>query len=176
MAKRVSLIDFQRALSERIAKAVTVTSASSRVGVRAGSRHWLLRLDQIAEINFVPQIDSIPLVRPWFHGLANLRGRMVGLVDMADFLGDGATVQSPDNRVVVLSDRFGFGAGLIVNRVMGLRDTAAMQLTMPTDADPDFVAGRYTDGEERQWGEIDLTRLVWTPEFLQLEASASTEA
>ncbi len=176
MAERVRLIDFQRALSERIARAVTVTSASSRLGVNAGGRHWLLRLDEIAEVNFLPQIDTIPLVRPWFRGIANLRGRMVGMVDMSDFLGNGATESSPGNRVVVLADRFGFGAGLIVSHVLGLRDTAAMQPEASSDADSAFVAGRYTDGEDRQWREIDLARLVTAPEFLQVEAAAVAHA
>ena len=91
MAKRISLQEFQAGLARRLAEARD-TRASALLAVQAGSRNWLLDLAEAGEILAVPPLAPVPLVHPWFRGLASVRGNLFGVVDFAAFHGEAPVV------------------------------------------------------------------------------------
>ena len=86
---RLSLRDYQRELAERLRQADSTRSAS-KLGVQVGSETWLIDLVEAGEVIPVPPITPVPLTRPWFRGVANVRGNLYSVVDFAAFLGAGA--------------------------------------------------------------------------------------
>ncbi len=73
----------------------------------------------LAEILPVGAITRIPQVQPWMRGVANVRGKLLPVVDGALFLG-GASGPARQQRILVIGVEE-FSAGLIVDRVDGLR-------------------------------------------------------
>ena len=75
-----------------------------------------------------------------------------------------------ERRVILVSDRLVGGSGLLVSRMLGLRNpeqfTAAPR---PTDA-PAWVGGVFTDAGGSRWLELDLSALVREPRFLEVGA------
>ena len=68
------------------------------------------------------------------------------------------------------SDRLVGGAGLLVSRMLGLRNPEQFTATeRPADAPP-WVAGTYTDAGATRWLELDLTALVREQRFLEVGA------
>ena len=72
--------------------------------------------------------------------------------------------------MILVSDRLVAGAGLLVSRMLGLRNpeqfTAAPR---PADAPP-WVAAVYTDAGGTRWLELDLPALVREQRFLEVGA------
>ena len=91
MAERLSLRDYQLELSARLQRAETDGRAASKLGLEAGGAAWLVDLTEAGEMLPVPPISAVPLARPWFRGVANIRGNLYSVVDFAAFLGGEAT-------------------------------------------------------------------------------------
>ena len=88
MAKQ-ALRDFQHRLAERLQAARTQGVAASWLAVRAGAERLLVPLSHAAEIFPWTDVQRVPYVQPWFLGVANLRGNLCGVVDLAAFLHGG---------------------------------------------------------------------------------------
>ena len=65
-------------------------------------------------------ITRIPGSKSWVKGLANVRGQLLPMIDLRQFLGSGATAPQRNTRVVVVNHRE-IPAGLIVDEVLGFR-------------------------------------------------------
>lgn len=87
MAKKTSLRDFQAYLAGRLTTAAQGRSASSWLGVRAGEENWLIDLSDSGEIVQALKLTAVPLTRPWFAGIANIRGSLHAVADFSVFCG-----------------------------------------------------------------------------------------
>jgi twitching motility protein PilI len=168
-AARLDLRTFQQELALRLAKKTTAQVESSRLGLASNGGRWLVRLADAGEVITLPQIVSVPLTQRWFLGVANVRGNLYGVVDFAGFLGGAPVTISAPTRLVLFGPRVGeINAGLVVERVLGLRNLSDLTpVAAPADAAP-WYAQRWIDGEGEAWQEIDLPRLAKTPGFLQV--------
>src|SRR5438445_12530159 len=106
MAKQISLREFQQGLAQRLREAQTEAEPTSRLGVQAGSRDWLLKLDDAGEMLPLPEISGVPLTKSWYKGLANIRGVLASVVDFAAFLGREPTVPTHECRLVLILGSF----------------------------------------------------------------------
>ncbi len=172
MARQVKLTDFQRALSARLAEAANRQVASSnRLGVSTGPRQWLLRLDQAGEVLFAPEIHEVPLTRSWFRGVANVRGHLISVMDWSEFAGNAQATLNYRSRVVLLSERLGVPAGLLVGTVSGLKSVDALERAPAVAAVAPWTVARYRDADGRIWEEVDLAQVVVDASFLRVEAA-----
>ena len=171
-AGKVDLRVFQQELAARLASKTTAQVESSRLGLASGGRQWLVSLAHAGEVIATPQIVPVPLTKPWFAGIANIRGNLYSVVDFAGFLDAAAApmqLSGASTRLVLFGPRVGeLRAGLIVPQVLGLRNLSTLAPAgRPADAPPWF-GERWVDGDAGEWQEIDLTRLAQDPEFLQV--------
>ncbi|MCZ7565838.1 MAG: chemotaxis protein CheW [Burkholderiales bacterium] len=114
----------------------------------------------------VPPIAPVPLTRPWYRGLTNIRGNLYGVVDLAAFQGGAETAVTPDSRLVLVAERFNMASALLVSRMLGLRNIQALEREEAQTACA-WERGRYRDGEGRVWHELGMTELVFHDGFLQ---------
>src|SRR5205814_5787231 len=84
---RIDLQSFQQELANRLASKTAAQVESSRLGLACGGERFLIRLGDAAEVVAVPPIATVPLTQPWFLGLANVRGNLYSVVDLAAFVG-----------------------------------------------------------------------------------------
>ena len=166
MAKHLSLREFQQALAARLAEAGAETAPHARLGVQAGGRLWLIRLEDAGEVLPMPAVTPVPLTRPWFLGLANIPGNLACVVDFAGLMGDPPTERSPDCRLVLVAERFAAHSGLLVARMMGLRNIHQLQAE-EGGVDRPWIRGAFRDPEGRRWYELDIGALVAQDDFLQ---------
>ena len=170
--RRERLRDFQSQLLERMQGARAGGAISSNhLGIMIGQDRYLLNLREAGEIVSLSQISPVPLTRDWYLGLLNLRGNLVGVVDIQRFRGLPKIEQNADCRVIVFSSGLMFNAGLLVSKVLGLRNAADM--TVQSDS-PDNNAGwlhqRYLDNNNQIWHELSLATLIQDGEFLHIGA------
>jgi twitching motility protein PilI len=170
MSRRTGLREFQLSVAERIRTAATRTALSSKLGFQVGAESWIVALDQVNEVIPVPPTVGVPLTQSWFRGLANVRGNLYSVLDFSAFKGGEPIPAGVERRVILISDRLMGGAGLLVSRMLGLRNpeqfTAAQR---PAEAPP-WVAGAFTDAGGTLWFELDLPALVREQRFLEVGA------
>ena len=164
MDTRTSLRDYQRDLAERLRNAQGAANASM-LGVQVDDEAWLVDLREAGEVIPVPPITPLPLTRPWFRGVANVRGNLYSVVDFAAFLGAGVCEGGAEARILLLGERFRSGAALLVDRALGLRNPAELRAREPAAGARAWLRGEYEDDSGR-WSELDVAALVRDAEFL----------
>jgi twitching motility protein PilI len=163
MAARLSLRDYQRDLAERLRNAEAGRSASM-LGVQVDDESWLVDLKDAAEVIPVPTIIPVPLTRPWFKGLANIRGNLYSVIDFPAFLQRKPVTLVEQSRLLLLGEHFRLGVALLIDRSLGLRNPA--QLTLQEAQAQSWSRAEYTDDEGRLWKELDVAQLAQHPDFL----------
>ncbi len=172
METRPSLRKFQESLAARLREAAGEPVSTSRLGLQSGARNWMLKLEDAGEIVPVPDVTPVPLTKPWFLGLANVRGVLVSVVDLSRFAGGPATARTPEARIVLAADRYQARAGILVDRMLGLRVIEHMKPgQVDAGARPSWAGADLLDADGRCWTELEMQRLVTGEEFLQAGVS-----
>jgi twitching motility protein PilI len=170
-AAKLDLRAFQQELATRLASKTAAQVESSRLGFACGDAQWLIRLNDAGEVVAVPAIADVPLTKPWFRGLANIRGNLYSVIDFAAYLGYGMTPPASHNRLVLFGQRAGeLNAGIVVSRVLGLRNLAELAPAAALSDARSWYTQRWIDADGNAWQEIDLARLAREPAFLQVGA------
>ena len=165
MAGKTSLRDYQRDLAERMRNAEAGRSASM-LGLQVDDEAWLVDLTEAAEVVPVPAITPVPLTRPWFRGMANIRGNLYSVVDFPAFLQRQPVTLGEGSRLLLLGERFRLGAALLIDRSLGLRNPT--QLTRKEGEPGPWARAAYTDADGKLWKELDLPQLAQHPDFLSV--------
>lgn len=170
LARRTRLREFQAQLVERMQAARTGTSPyASKLGVLIGQRPCLLNLQEAGEIISVGAITTVPLTHDWFLGLTNVRGNLVSVIDLARFQGHGVTPVDRESRIVVFAPSLSFNSGILVSRVLGLRNVADMRAQDgETESAAPWAPRQYVDRDSQVWTEIDLSLIVQDAQFLHV--------
>ncbi|MFJ2989778.1 chemotaxis protein CheW [Collimonas sp. NPDC087041] len=167
-SRRTRLREFQSHLLERMQAARSGAEAQeSQLGLLIGQSRWLLNLQEAGEIVAVDKISRVPLTHDWFLGLSNVRGSLISVIDFARYQGQGLTQIDKECRIVAFAPTFSFSSGLLVSRVLGLRNVAQMTL-QPAESIDSTGAKRYVDSESQVWTELSMARILQDPRFLQV--------
>ena len=169
---RIDLRLFQQELATRLASKTTAQVQSSRLGLSCAGERWLVRLADAAEVVAVPPLAAVPLTQPWFLGLANVRGNLYSVVDLAGFLGRGPVVSpgaSAQSRLILFGPRAGdMNVGVVVQSVLGLRNVADLTPIPSVPDSPAWYGQRWADPDGGAWQEFDLARLAADETFLRI--------
>lgn len=167
--RRSRLRRYQAQLLERMHAAKSGEIAAGReLGVQLGGARCLLDLTQVGEIVPFQPVTPVPLARDWYLGLANIRGSLTGVIDLARYRGEAPTAPAADCRIITFAPGLGFNCALLAARVLGLRNLDGMSAGQQQGAAPAWCAQQFTDPEGQQWTRLDLSLLVREAGFLQV--------
>lgn len=166
MAQRISLRDYQMELAARL-RAPESGRMASKLAVQAGADGWLVELTEASEIIPVPPIQPVAQTKPWFKGVANVRGNLFSVVDFPAFLGNAPVTMNEQSRLLLIGERFRTGAALLVDRSLGLRNAAQLK-SIEGQNQAVWVRAEYQDEAGKAWRELDLGQLVQHEEFLNV--------
>ncbi len=175
MANREALRQLQSRLAQRLQQARSETRSMSWLAVECAGMGLLFPLPTAGEIFPVSTLLPVPHTRPWFMGVANLRGGLHGVVDLAAFLGlrPPLAADSVRERSQLLSFNGSLGShcAVLIDRLAGLRSAEQLQAEPPDGSQrPAFAAAKWRDTEGRLWQEIDLAALARNEQFLGVAA------
>ena len=170
MANKQALRDLQTRLADRLQAARTEPLGRSWLAVECSSRGFLFPLRDAGEIFAMAPLLHVPHSHRWFLGVANLRGHLHGVVDLAGFLGVKTVEAGRDQaRLVGFNQALDINCVLLVDRLSGLRSES--ELTRDGDEGgerPSFVGARYRDASARVWQELSLVELAGNDLFLKI--------
>jgi twitching motility protein PilI len=141
------------------------------IGFMLAGEHYVAPMGEVTEILHVPRFTQIPGVRPFLMGAANVRGRLLPLVDLDAFFELPRSATSPRQRRVLVVEKDDLFSGLVVDSVLGMQYFGVENFTSDTGGVPDrvqpFVAGGYTRNGET-WNVFSATELLGDEHFLDV--------
>lgn len=155
------LRDFSAQIAARLRAAPAASNASMRLAVRIGPDAYLIEMAVAGEVVALGEVAPVPWTKPWYRGLTNVRGRLVGVIDLIHF-GGGAPLSADQGRqLLVIGDALQSNSALIITRAFGLRNLKDLERldTIDDGARPWEIA-RYRDSDGSVLTELDLQRLV----------------
>ena len=142
------------------------------VAYRVGSHRLASGFDEVVEILSMPTLTAVPGSQAWMLGVANVRGTLLPVVDLKQFLEGERTVLHEGQRVLVVRQPGG-DVAITIDEMYGQRSFVEAQ---GIDVAP-VAEGRYAHFVDRayrmndqDWGVFSLDRLARTPEFRQAAA------
>ena len=162
----VKLREFSTQLAQRLKEAPGLPTEPTRLAVRVGGENFLVEMGVAGEIVPLPDIAPVPWTKPWYRGLANVRGRLIGVVDLLQLTGRDPLPPEQTQQVLVFGERLAVNAGLLITRAFGIRnlkDLTALPAAGESAADWEQVRYRGADGVA--FTELDLRELARSPAF-----------
>ncbi len=176
MANRQALRELQSRLAGRLQVARTQGVAPSWLAVEAGDKKYLFPMEQAGEIFPWVATQTVPYTQSWFLGVANLRGGLFGVVDLASYvngqpLAPKTEFARKESRLVALNSAMEINCALLIDRLAGLRNQEAFTDFSEKAPDaPEFFGNQYVDQNGATWQEINLQLLAQQTHFLTIGA------
>ncbi len=151
---------------------IEVRRTWSGVGFRLGDVYLLSKLEEVDEILVSPVMTQVPSALSWVKGIANIRGMLLPIMDLRDFI-DGEAIQAGRKTRVILIKKGELVSGLMVDEVFGMRHFFEEERTenVPESSDnlKKYLQGAFRKGN-MHWGIFDMDNLAEDPGFLQVAA------
>lgn len=156
-AARGRLRAYQHQLAARLEAARSRSRAPARLALRSGARGHLVALDEVGAILPLAPWSPVPHTRPWYLGVANLRGRLFSVIDLSQYCGFEPIRVDKDCRLLTFAAGLGCNAALLVSGLAGLRQV---------------TADGVVDLPSPDWSVLSLKALARDPRFLDVVPSA----
>ncbi len=139
----------------------------SGIGFRLGEHWYVAPMGEVAEVLHEPRCTLMPGVKTWVKGVANLRGRLLPVMDLGGFLGHALSKARKQRRVLVVEYEDIF-VGLLVDEVVGMQHFAQDALMAITGPAAPFIQGQF--GGEPLWQVFSPFALAQAPGFMDVAA------
>lgn len=171
------LVDFERRAAAHVAGAAEQVEAPGLwrgVAFRVGERYMMSGIHEVNEILMMPPMTPVPGTKPWLLGVANIRGNLVAVVDLRNYL-EGDRTPIGDRSRLLLARQPGGAVGLLVDEVLGQRNVTDENVPLDEGEVDEryarFIPRRY-ELNGRVWNVFSMATLVKTPAFVQAAAVA----
>ena len=139
------------------------------IGFRVGVRYFVSVIAEVNEILTPPLLTQVPGTRRWLLGVANVRGNLVPIIDLRDFVEGERSVLTESSRVLVVRQHAG-SVGLLIDEVLGQRSFTEEQRNEAVgEADERYqrFVGENLQLGDVLWGLFSMAALVRAAEFQQ---------
>lgn len=178
MAAQPHPIELLRSIDQRsranafgLPQQIEIKSTWEGLGFRLGDGRFVAPLGEIKEILTWPRMTKVPGAKSWVKGVANVRGNLLPVMDLQEFLGYPPSRLSRGSRVLVVHHK-GIAAGLLVDEVLGLRHFFEEEFSAAKSDDAhlrDYLRGTYRQ-DGKLWQVFSLHDLVEGQAFMQVAA------
>jgi twitching motility protein PilI len=148
-----------------------VVRSWSGIGFRMGGQLYAAPMGEVSEILHEPRYTLLPGVKNWVKGVANVRGRLLPLMDLNGFLGGEVSSARAHRRVLVV-DFQDIYAGLIVDEVFGMQHFSISSFSEKTSTSVEkleaFIHGAFV--RESEWLVFSPHALIQHQQFLNVAA------
>lgn len=142
------------AVAKGLPAQVDITPHWSGIGFELLGQRFVAPMGEVAEMLEIPAYARMPGVQSWVKGVANVRGRLLPIFDLAGFFGERLQGQRKGRRILVLESDEVY-SGLIVDRVFGMQH-------FPIDTYQDGAAEVHAAVREFTQGEYAHAGQRWT--------------
>lgn len=156
-----------RAAKRKKGKLFTSKTQWLGVAFMLGGEQLVAPLGDVAEVLAIPDVTPVPLSKPWLTGVANVRGRLLPITNLASFLGLPSTQNRQSTQKLLVIDQPKIFSGLQVDEVLGIQTFNQRQYE-PIGLPAESPLASYTHGRFRH---NDKTWYIFMPSFLTQDPS-----
>lgn len=143
------------------------------MGFQIGGLRLVSAMGEISEVLKLPRIAALPGVKSWVLGIANIRGRLIPVIDLHEYLGMAPTLPMSQWRVLVVEDQ-DLVAGLLVEQSLGmqyfLQDSFEESSSESLGALQPHVRGAFRHGG-RVYYDVQLKSILRDDRFFDVAES-----
>lgn len=171
---------------------LSLAERSQKIGVELPARenartHWnglgfsllgqrfVVPMSEVGELMRVPPTTRLIGIKNFVVGVANVRGRLLVVIDLAVFFGQPSTFPKAQRRLFAVGEEEQY-FGFMVDESLGMQHFPSEAFTESVEDVPDqfrpFVIGCYNMGGSI-WPVFSLTRLSEHPSLVRLAESAA---
>ena len=162
----VKLREFSTNLAQRLKEAPGLPTEPTRLAVRVGAENFLIEMGSAGEIVSLPDVAPVPWTRPWYRGLANVRGRLVGVVDLLQMSGRDPLPPEQAQQLLVFGEGVPVNAGILISRAFGIRNLKDLIALPPAgESAASWEQLRFRDADGVAYAELDLREFAAAPAF-----------
>ncbi len=147
-----------------------IKGTSLVIGFLVAGKKMVTPVDEVTELLTYPAMSRIPGTKSWVRGIANVRGNLLPIMDLKDYLMREPTELNINSRVLVVNHN-GIFAGLLVDEVLGLKhfqdEDYSHKLPDVDNFLKSYMTGAYNQDSE-EWGIFSMHALAKSPLFLQV--------
>ena len=145
------------------------------LGYLVGGTRLVSKLGEVSELMPVPRLTSLPAVKSWLLGIANVRGRLVPVIDLHEYLGVPNTLPPKQWRVLIVEEG-DIAAGLVVEQSLGIQHFLEDSFEESDGEDlgglAPYVTGAFRHGG-RVYHEVQLTAILKDEKFFDVAQGTS---
>ncbi|MCZ6457750.1 MAG: chemotaxis protein CheW [Gammaproteobacteria bacterium] len=143
------------------------------LGYQVGGLRLVSNMNEISEILKMPRYAALPGVKSWILGIANVRGRLLPIIDLHDYFSMPPTLPMMQWRVLVIEDE-DIAAGLVVEQSLGiqhfLEDSFEETTAEGATALQPYIRGAFRHGG-RMFYETHLKSILRDEKFFDVVES-----
>ena len=144
----------------------------SGIGFTLFGQKFVAPMSEVTEMLELPAYTELPGVQSWVRGLANVRGRLLPLTDLAVYLGGKLEAPRRNRRVLVVENGDTY-CGLIVDGILGMQHPGhAVQRRglggIDFPAMVPYLQGSFQEDGARGWVVFSPWQMVQDERFFQV--------
>ncbi len=150
----------------------TDASYSHGLAFNVGSHSYIIPITEIDEVIAISNFTSIPHTPSWLIGVSNVRGNLVTLLDLHDYIfGSSSKITAQTKRALLVKTDTHF-YGLVIDSIIGMKsyhgDKGSDQVPDEFDSNyVDYINAFYSSGEE-WYAALSVDALLSDDRFLQI--------
>lgn len=144
----------------------------SGIAFRIEKHNLVAAVGDVNEILYFPKTTTIPGTKSWVKGMANIRGTLMPVIDLQDYLGTQPVAVDRNSRILIVHNEE-LWAGLLVDEVIGLKhffdDEESSEQPKFKGEMTNYLSSGYKQNDA-PWFVFDMKKLTEQQEFLQVSA------
>lgn len=137
-------------------------------GFLLGGHYIVVPLAEVKEVISVPKMTGLPAAVDWFMGMANLRGKVLPVTDLEQFMLGVRQQLTPLSRIIVM-DLEQSKVGFVVNQVLGVQRFPEQPKAIQREEEINESFKPYLQGwfenTKHRWMVLSLERLAEAGHF-----------
>lgn len=166
----VEMADRARQSAIELPPAQAAQTHETGLGFNLLDQRFVASMNEVNELMRVPQVTRIPGVKNFVVGVANVRGRLMTVIDLALFFGEASKLPRGQRRVLAVEDEENL-IGFVIDESLGMQHFPADAFSSDSGEIPDLFAGFVEGGYQIagvQWPVLKLSALVTDPRLEKL--------
>ncbi len=147
-------------------------SFSHGLAFQLGNHKYIIPIADVSEVLAVDAITSIPRSPTWLVGISNVRGNLITLLDIHEFVFGEPMQDKYDTKRMLLIKQESHYYGLIIDSIIGMKsfdaDQGIDEVPVSFDYDHiDHISAFYSSGEE-WFAALSIQSLLADERFSEL--------
>ena len=144
------------------------------LGFNLLGQRFVVSLSEVGELMRLPSQTRLPGVKPFVTGIANVRGRLMAVLDLAAFFGQNSLLPKAERRILAVEDEERY-FGFMIDESLGLQhfpsDAYSEDVKEVDERYKPYLDGGYFVGGQ-VWPVLSLVKLAADPDLEQLAIEA----